>query len=223
MPPGHRLASTTLSTGCEPDLFLVEKAGPRPTQRRPGPVFLQVRRPLTRVCRASHGLLVRSDSRVAGNLGPQERNKPWTAPATRHPQAVGDRAGVGLTLSNASAYRCSVTRCRPVPHVHEEQPTPGSCRGWAVPAEWLSKHCRSRPGVAALTTPWREAREQAYVPAEQPPPSQGAWFPPAHAHPRRPRHLVGPSPQGPQQPGRLTASACGDHERVARGATTRRR
>ena len=29
----------------------------------------------------------------------------------------------GLTLWIASAYRCSVTRCRPVPHVHEEQPT----------------------------------------------------------------------------------------------------
>ena len=25
----------------------------------------------------------------------------------------------GLTLWIASAYRCSVTRCRPVPHVHE--------------------------------------------------------------------------------------------------------
>ena len=87
-------------------------------------------------------------------------------------------------------------------------------RGWAVPAEEPST---TTTLFAVRTIPpveWtpqeklhrREAREQAYVPAEQPPPPQGAWFPPAHAHPRRPLDPVGASPQGPQQPGRLTAA-----------------
>lgn len=40
-------------------------------------------------------------------------------------------------------------------------------------------------------------REQAYLPAEQPPPGQDPRFPPPHAHPRRPGHPVHPSPQGP--------------------------
>lgn len=52
---------------------------------------------------------------------------------------------------------------------------------------------------------WREPREQAYVPAEQPPPSQGARLPPADAHPRGSRDPVVASPQGPQEPRRLTA------------------
>src|SRR4051812_46264789 len=55
--------------------------------------------------------------------------------------------------------------------------------------------------------PWRETREQAYVPAEQPPPSQGARVPPADAHPCRSRDPVLAPPQGPQQPGRLTAGS----------------
>lgn len=56
-----------------------------------------------------------------------------------------------------------------------------------------------------LNTTEREAREQAYVPAEQPSPPQGARLPPAHAHPRRPFHPVLAPPQGPQEPRRLTA------------------
>ena len=67
-----------------------------------------------------------------------------------------------------------------------------------------------RPGVGLPTStpPWRDTREQAYVPAEQPPPSQGARLPPAHAHPCRPRDPVLASPQGPQQPRRLRPDAC---------------
>src|SRR3954447_23319417 len=50
---------------------------------------------------------------------------------------------------------------------------------------------------------WSEYVEQAHVPAEQPAPAQDPWFPPAHAHPRRPRDPVQPPPQGPQPPRRL--------------------
>ena len=52
--------------------------------------------------------------------------------------------------------------------------------------------------------PRRRRRDQAHVPAEQPPPPQGARFPPADAHPRRPRHPVLAASQGPQQASRLT-------------------
>ena len=108
-------------------------------------MFLQVRCAFLPLWRASHELLSGSGSRAAGNLGPGERNKVGGAPASRHPQAERVVVGAGLTLWNASAYRCSVTRCRPVPHVHEEQLIrSGSCRGWAVPAE-SSQALPSRP------------------------------------------------------------------------------
>lgn len=54
---------------------------------------------------------------------------------------------------------------------------------------------------------WREPREQAYVPAEQPPSPQGARLPPAHAHPCRPRNSVLAPPQGSQESRRLTAGS----------------
>jgi ribonuclease P protein component len=105
-----------------------------------------------------------------------------------------------LTLPEPSAYRWPVTWCRPVPHVHG-----GSVRlrGWAVPAErgaLLIPPVRTAPNTTE-----RDAREQAYVPAEQPTSPQGARFPPAHAHPRRPLHPLLAPTQGPQEPRRLTA------------------
>jgi large subunit ribosomal protein L34 len=96
---------------------------------------VQVNGPKPALWRASHDLLVRMDPRVTGNLDGPERNKGKRAAATRHPQAGATGPDAGLTLWKASAYRCSVTRCRPVPHVHEEQPTRRVTRGWAVPAE----------------------------------------------------------------------------------------
>jgi ribonuclease P protein component len=79
-----------------------------------------------------------------------------------------------------------------------------SC-GWAVPAERPAAHLHpvwTRP--KKLIWHRRTSREQAYLSAEQPSPSQGARFPPAHAHPRGSQHPVGAPPQGSQQPGRLT-------------------
>ncbi len=88
---------------------------------------------------------------------------------------------------------------------------PHAVRGWAVPAERRA----DRPDQPALPiclawltpdTSWRKAREQAYVPAEQPPPSQGARLPPADAHPCGSRHPRIASSQGTQEPGGLSAN-----------------
>jgi len=47
-------------------------------------------------------------------------------------------------------------------------------------------------------------REQAHLPAEQPPPCEDPRLPAAHAHPRRPRDPVRAPPQGPQRAVGLT-------------------
>ncbi len=71
-----------------------------------------------------------------------------------------------------------------------------------------------RSDLSAQPLEWSESREQAHVPAEQPPSAQDPWLPPADAHPRRPLHPVVPPSQGSQpprclrreQPGVLSAS-----------------
>ncbi len=113
----------------------------------------------------------------------------------------------GLTLNLVSAYRCKVARrplvvdrCRTSTEIH------ASPRVCAVGGRCLPKFGAGHPRRSGH--PHRdnigEFREQAYVPAEQPPPSQGARFPPAHAHPRRPRHPFLAPPQGAQGTGSLT-------------------
>ena len=203
---GRSTASTALSTGCEPGSSVVERAGPRRIASDPTITSFAAgqRRVFAALWRASHaGLRARWSERWRGTSVRRERNKP--AGARGKPSSTGWRDGGpsrGLTLSDASAYRWPVTRCRPVPHVHEQQPI--LARGWAVPAEEAAPLIRD-PVWTSLRPPKREAREQAYVPAEQPPPSQGARVPPAHAHPRRPLDPVLAPPQGPQEPRGLTA------------------
>lgn len=133
-------------------------------------------------------------------------------------------------------------RCRRVPHVHGQPPQAeptgsiaGFGRGRAVPgrhaacpsASWRvrgrrqSISCRRRAGWTVLETNG-ESREQAYVSAEQPTPSPHARFPPAHAHPRRSRHLgVAPS-QGPQEPRRLSHRVLPRSHRLTDGESFRR-
>ena len=53
-----------------------------------------------------------------------------------------------------------------------------------------------------------EPREQAHLPAEQPSTGQDPRLPPAHAHPRRPRHPGLSSPQGSLRTVRLRLDAC---------------
>ena len=57
-------------------------------------------------------------------------------------------------------------------------------------------------------------REQAHLPAEQPPPCQDARLPAAYAHPRRPRHHRRPSPQGPQRAVGLSRRSPARHSAV---------
>ena len=107
-------------------------------------------------------------------------------------------------------------RSRPVPHVHDALTARvgGRCQ-----PNWLPRPVRvDRPEEPKQ---WRVTREQAYVPAEQPSPAQGARFPPAHAHPRRPRHPVRPPSQGPQQPGSLTVATATTGPRVVLPASHR--
>jgi len=103
---------------------------------------------------------------------------------------------VSLTLSRASAYR-SLVRCRPVPHVHGREPWGG---GSGRRAASSSARQRTDPREYTRSHPERDTREQAHLPAEQPSPSQGSRLPTADADPCRPRHHLGPSSQGPQDP-----------------------
>ncbi len=66
-----------------------------------------------------------------------------------------------------------------------------------------------QPGDPVVTPKtWSCCREQADLPAEQPPSREDARFPPAHAHPRRPRHPRRSSPQGPRRALGLRPGRC---------------
>ena len=107
---------------------------------------------------------------------------------------------VGLTLSRANAYR-SLVRCRPVPHVHGQDPWGG---GASRRAPSTARKGITDPRESTRSHPERDTREQAHLPAEQPSPSQGAWIPTAHADPCWPRHHLRPPSQGPQDPDGLS-------------------
>lgn len=184
--------STTLSTGCEPGRTQSGGAAPRRIPLGQSITFSLVRRLLRKLSRDLEEERWAAGPRGGGEPRSGELNPLRQAAATRHPQAWGwvrrlaaSTPGVGLTLWNRSAYRWPVIRCRSQSFRSRRQ-------------------CRSA-GPEACTSTEREAREQAYVPAEQPSSPQGARVPPAHAHPCRPRHLVVAPPQGPQEPGGLTA------------------
>jgi hypothetical protein len=109
-----------------------------------------------------------------------------------------------LTLRTAATYRWQVetgstgAACpRPGPIVDLWGPS----RGQAVPVVLLTGDVLRRATRCehVPTTPLERAREQAYVPAEQPSPPQGARLPPADAHPCGSRDPVHPSSQGSQE------------------------
>jgi hypothetical protein len=81
----------------------------------------------------------------------------------------------------------------------------GAGRSRVVSSSAVRRHRAIWPSsrVTPLTNR-RDSSEQAYVPAEQPPPPQGARIPAAHAHPRGAFHPVRASPQGPQESRRLS-------------------
>jgi hypothetical protein len=166
-------------------------------------------------------------TRTRGNSTSPEHNPPPTAAARRYPQVLeplwggsvaamvtrryphpGPGRVADLTSRRRPAYRSSVTRCRRVPHVHARGflGVGGRCR--PKPRGFVQRR-PSPSGDLAISrvtplTNRRDSSEQAYVPAEQPPPPQGARIPAAHAHPRRALHPVRASPQGPQESRRLS-------------------
>ena len=96
-----------------------------------------------------------------------------------------------LTLVQPSAYRTSVDRV--------DQCRLSRLRQGATPST-PGHHRRPSPTAG-------DPREQAYVPAEQPPSRQDARLPPPHAHACRPLDPLGPSHQGPQASRGLSVSA----------------
>jgi hypothetical protein len=131
-----------------------------------------------------------------------------------------------LTSRFTPAYRSSVTRGRRVPHVHvsavalppaNRERTGSAWAGGAGRNRWTGFDQRRPTHRAIWPKPRRDSslipsertREQAYVPAEQPPPPQGARIPAAHAHPRGPVDPFRASPQGAQEPGRLSRGSSG--------------
>src|SRR5919112_777191 len=57
----------------------------------------------------------------------------------------------------------------------------------------------SGPGIRRRPAALEPAREQAHLPAQQPPPGEDPRVPAAHAHPCRPRDHLRPPPQGPRR------------------------
>lgn len=156
-------------------------------------------------------------------------------------QAVLHRPGTAsLTPRIATTYRwqvasgvdgCRMSTDTPPFQIAADLSHVGSGRGWAVPGRHAacsqccgrrqSISCRRRAGWTFLETNG-ENREQAYVSAEQPPPSPHARFPPPHAHSRRSRHLVRAPPQGPQEPRRLSHRVLPRSQRLTDGESFRR-
>lgn len=145
-----------------------------------------------------------------------ESNNRGALGASSCPQGIVERGEhhwtAGLTLQRGSAYRCKVTRGplvvdrrRTFTEIHPASgcAVEGRCQPKAVAHPFAGVDTRTNKTLENF-------REQAYVPAEQPSPSQGARFPPAHAHPRRSRHPLGTPPQGPQRAFGLTT----DHGRA---------
>jgi len=81
-------------------------------------------------------------------------------------------------------HRCSRWRCCQLPRCP-------CCRG--------AGSAGRAPHLSNTDLTWRYDREQAHLPAEQPPARQDAWLPAADAHSCRPRHPGGPPPQGPHR------------------------
>ena len=119
-----------------------------------------------------------------------------------------DRQAGRLTGLSTPTQRLSTSLCSGCPH---------------PPRMWLRQVCptpavRARPGrahfdaVRAIRVPWngclsdpqgshpgrrRARREQAHLPAEQPPAREDPRLPAAHAHPRGARDPLGAAGQGP--------------------------
>jgi hypothetical protein len=131
---------------------------------------------------------------TGGFDGPKSRSVPFVG----HPVSTG--AACPRSLRSVRSWSPGV-RGRAVPvgtrgDPYQHRPTSsGDC---------LADRRRDAPELHRS-----DAREQADLPAEQPPAPQGARLPAAHAHPRRPFHPVLQAAQGPQEPRGLILDATG--------------
>ncbi len=187
-----------------------------PDSRGQRQLLLRVPDPVGRWCRLATGVRTLTtigpvDQPVLHRFGEQLRpgaacrtDMPVTDwhPARFAPPSL--RRLVKLTPAWPTAYRgaveTGVDRCRM---------STTQVRGGAVPVDSSAGDHVSPDPVRGLfpSPPLERAREQAYVPAEQPSPAQGPRLPPADAHPCRARRPVQPPSQGPQPTGRLSRPA----------------
>ena len=137
-----------------------------------------------------------------------------------------------LTRSTVLAYRCAVwpdagrvcphtgrrpgrfrllTPRRPRPPPCCRSPTPGMSPDddgrSASPLEPTRHSTTPRTTSRRLDPTKADHREQAHVPAEQPPPGQDPWLPPPDEHPRGTGDPRRPPPEGPLRAVGLTSSA----------------
>lgn len=129
--------------------------------------------------------------------GDGESNKPSAVHTRVHPQ--GEH--VGLTPVRATTYRWQVCPVRPV-STRARAALDDRC------ARWRQRTTQTQPPQIRAGETYGEPREQAHLPAEQPPPAQDARLPPADAYARRSVDPVRASPQGSQELGRLSQVPC---------------
>ena len=112
----------------------------------------------------------------------------WFDPSQRAPVAF-----VGTVLPEVFACSCRGAGCRIATGIRAAVDCPTSA---------------PRPSRTIPFDHRRRDREQAHIPAEQPPPSQDPRFPAADAYPGRSGHRGRPPPQGPLRAVRLRHRAC---------------
>jgi hypothetical protein len=188
-----------------------------------------------RSCRAFHNVVHRLCTWLhrCGKSGPRRTlTGPWlvswlvkagVSGQTRDGHTVTRARGAGGTGETSVGGNLTPARGAAQPVIHRLGWRPGATlhsltlRDRAAYRWPVARRCRNRPREPPWTTrssdhktlPWKRCREQAYLPAEQPPPSQGARVPPADAHARRPFDHLLASPQGPQDPRGLSGRARG--------------
>jgi hypothetical protein len=150
-----------------------------------------------------------------GGVVAGQRQWGTSARSARYKPGDGTRKELSTGLARLTHFDTTAYRVEVEP-VSTGAPCPHDARGrrccpWSATASSSSTHAQHRapaaahPDHAPLATPTEIRREQAHVPAEQPPPSQGARLPPADAHPRGPVDPVRASAQGSRQARGLSA------------------
>ncbi|MDQ1709505.1 MAG: hypothetical protein QOG49_890, partial [Frankiaceae bacterium] len=180
--------------------------------RHPHPVHARRRLVANDRCAAGHGTTSpaaqRRRSRDAGGGPPGNAD-------TSLARAAGGPAGEVTAPGDDNACREAQSSSCPQPPQYDTMSVDPRCLTGLRRLRIVVRSCAGTPvrcprgrlsRPAPDVIPSGAFREQAYVPAEQPPSCQDARLPAAHAHPRRPRHSCCPARQGPPGAGGLTCS-----------------